>query len=137
MAAAGLAAFPCAAQEASQRPAVIVTTGRGALVAAVVADGPADRAGIEVNDVLVGMDGLPLQSALQIGDILSRYAPGDTVTMQITRAADGSSADVSVTIGRRPGDPTLPYLGLTFSGWVRISPRTEGSSDDLGTGPVI
>jgi S1-C subfamily serine protease len=94
----------------------------GALIASVVAGGPADDAGIccayspdeerehtvrfqatEVvtgGDVIVSVDGEELVEEADLPRIISRLEPGDTVTMEIIR--DGERMDVEVELGTRP-----------------------------------
>jgi S1-C subfamily serine protease len=118
-----LAAVPCVAdslRSADPKP--------GALVDKVAADGPAAKAGIAVNDVVTAMDGTPVQSMLQVGALLARCKPGDTLAVTLTRASDGVSVEVDVTVGASPRDASRPYLGLTFFGWVQFMPGEKAHS---------
>ena len=58
------------------------------LVQFVVDGGPASNAGIEVNDVIVQVDGKPVATTSALVRLfLTDYAIGDTVTVTIVRAA--------------------------------------------------
>ena len=60
----------------------------GVLVQFVVDGGPASNAGIEVNDVIVQVDGKPVATTSALVRLfLTDYAIGDTVTVTIVRAA--------------------------------------------------
>jgi serine protease Do len=60
----------------------------GVLVQFVVHGGPASNAGIEVNDVIVQVDGKPVPTTSALVRLfLTDYAIGDTVTVTIVRAA--------------------------------------------------
>ena len=91
---------------------------RGAYIAGVVSDGPADAAGLRGTqstttidgfptpvggDVVVALDGEPVRD---FDDLLTRIAfkrPGDQVTLTIVR--DGRQRDVTVTLEARPDAP--------------------------------
>jgi serine protease Do len=60
----------------------------GVLILGVVSGGPADRAGIEVDDVIVMVDDLPVNSTTELVRLLlNGYKVGDTVHMTVVRSA--------------------------------------------------
>ncbi|MCB5363634.1 trypsin-like peptidase domain-containing protein [Pusillimonas sp. CC-YST705] len=72
----------------------------GVIIAAVLKDGPAARARLQVGDVVLAMDGQALIDAI---DFLSRIAPlqpGETTRLKILR--DGKEREVEVKVGQRP-----------------------------------
>ena len=65
-----------------------LTVEEGALVISVAGDSPAQRAGIEVNDVIVQLDGVPITGTSQLVlMLLTDYRVGDTVKVEVVRAA--------------------------------------------------
>jgi S1-C subfamily serine protease len=70
------------------------------LVTAVTADGPAARAGILVGDVIVTLDGHPVESPEDLLDLLIGGRVGHDSTLGILRG--GAARDVVVTVGERP-----------------------------------
>ncbi|MFA4937440.1 MAG: trypsin-like peptidase domain-containing protein [Patescibacteria group bacterium] len=50
---------------------------------AVVADGPADKAGLVENDIILEVDGQKVDQEHSLVKIISKYAPGDTVTLKV------------------------------------------------------
>jgi C-terminal processing protease CtpA/Prc len=124
-----LAAVPSFAQDARGLAMPAAAARTGALVHTVEAGGPAAKAGIAVNDVIVAIDGIPMRSAWQIGEVLSRHRPGDAMVLAITRATDGASAEVTMILGTNPRKPSLAYMGLSCIGWVQIVPRGSESTD--------
>ncbi len=65
-----------------------LTVDEGALVISVAEDSPADRAGIEVNDVIVQVGGVPIIGTSQLVlMLLTDYRVGDTISVEIVRAA--------------------------------------------------
>jgi serine protease Do len=73
----------------------------GAWVRALAPNGPADKAGILVGDVIVGFDGKPVQSSDDLGKLILDRKPGNTVSVDLVRQ-DGSRHTVRVTLGVRP-----------------------------------
>jgi S1-C subfamily serine protease len=87
----------------------------GAWVQEVVGGGPADKAGLKAGsdekrfqartvndggDIIVAVDGHTLKTEADLGVVLLRHAPGDTVALRIYR--DGTPRTVRVTLGKRP-----------------------------------
>jgi putative serine protease PepD len=72
----------------------------GASVNCVVAGAPADTAGLKAGDVIIAVDGTPIENADALTANLAARAPGDKVTMTIARS--GSTKSLSVTLGTRP-----------------------------------
>jgi serine protease DegQ len=69
----------------------------GVLVLGVVSDGPADRAGIEINDVIVMVDDFPVSSTTELVRLLlNGYKVGDTIHMTVIRSAVTLSFDIGL-----------------------------------------
>jgi S1-C subfamily serine protease len=66
----------------------------------VFPDGPADRAGVQVDDVVESIDGHPVSSLTDLLSEVDRHAPGDSVTLSIVRS--GVRGDVPVQLAERP-----------------------------------
>ncbi len=69
----------------------------GASIQEVVAGGAADKAGLEVGDVITGVDGIHITGKTDLTAQVRALAAGSTAT--ITYVRDGKSADVDVTLG--------------------------------------
>ncbi len=63
-------------------------------------DGPAARAGVKVNDVLVRIDDVAIESRESLGRQMARYAWGDTPTLVVTRGTEQVS--IVVPLRRTP-----------------------------------
>lgn len=63
-------------------------------------DTPAADAGLRVDDLITGIDGVTLTDNRQIVSLISNKRPGDTVEIAYTR--DGDDRTATVTLGRRP-----------------------------------
>jgi len=92
---------------------------KGALVADVTKDGPAEKAGIKSGDVIVKFDGKDVNDEHELPQVVATVKPGKKVDVNVIR--DGKEKTISVTIGemeaapvRRAGSPDLTKgLGLT------------------------
>ena len=71
---------------------------RGAIVATVAPDGPAEEAGLEPGDVIVAYAGEPVESPLDLQGRVSATRPGTRVDVDVIR--DGRRSALDVTIGR-------------------------------------
>src|SRR5271165_194797 len=72
----------------------------GALIAYVDQDGPACRAGLKSNDVVVGFNGSKVQNPEQFQDLIHATPAGKTVSLTVVR--NGQKKDISVTLGAWP-----------------------------------
>lgn len=72
----------------------------GALVAGVLKDGPADKAGIKPSDVLIAIEANLLKNSAEILNYVAALSPGDTVTVTVIRNKQEKSFPVKV--GVRP-----------------------------------
>ena len=79
---------------------VIRGDNRGEL--AVVPGSPADKAGIEENDIITKINDVALDDEHPLGTVLRKYAVGDTVVLTILH--DGDEKTASVTLVERPSE---------------------------------
>jgi S1-C subfamily serine protease len=76
--------------------------GQGIIVAAVQKGGPADKAGIRVQDTILKVDGKPVATADDLATVLAGLKPGQTVPVEV-RHANGQTQTVQVKLGQVPG----------------------------------
>ena len=69
----------------------------GALVADVMSDGPAVKAGLQRGDVIVGFNGAKVQDSTELPRMVAALAPGTKVQLDIVRA--GKKMTLPVTLG--------------------------------------
>jgi serine protease Do len=74
---------------------------KGALVGDVVADGPADKAGLKSGDVIEKLNGNTVADSRHLKMEIANMAPGETTPMEILR--NGSTKTLKVRIGNWPG----------------------------------
>lgn len=71
----------------------------GVLIAKVLDDSPAQRAGLEVGDVIVAVDGEAVASTAQLGRIVRRAEEGDRLAIEVIR--DGEALRLEATVVQR------------------------------------
>ena len=76
--------------------------GGGSLVGDVSPDGPAAKAGLKKGDVILAVNGQPVQATNQLQLQISTMAPGTTVDLKVFR--DGMTKDMKVTLGELPAE---------------------------------
>jgi serine protease Do len=69
----------------------------GALVADVVKDSPAEKAGLKRGDVIVSVDGKQIEDSTSLRNMVSAAAPGKTMELKVIR--EGKEQSVVVTLG--------------------------------------
>ncbi|MBU6191181.1 MAG: PDZ domain-containing protein, partial [Betaproteobacteria bacterium] len=70
---------------------------RGALVNQVQDGMPAARAGIEAGDIILKVDGQPVEDSAMLSRLIAGKKPGERVQVELQRA--GSSREIAVTLG--------------------------------------
>jgi S1-C subfamily serine protease len=75
--------------------------GYGIVVDKALPGTPAEKAGLQTGDVIEKIDSTSLNNGETLGGVLQLHNPGDTV--KLTTLRNGSTIDLSLTIGDRPG----------------------------------
>ncbi len=89
-------------QEANDLPVdygVLVLRGETQTELAVIPSSPADKAGIEENDIILEIDGQKLDSDHDLGTIIGQKTVGEGVTLKVLH--DGEEKEVEVTLEER------------------------------------
>jgi S1-C subfamily serine protease len=73
----------------------------GVIVVNVESDGPADKSGMLIGDVLVAIDGTPVSDTGDIQAMLGSHSVGKILNVQIVRG--GTLVEVALTVGERQG----------------------------------
>ncbi|WP_331487825.1 Do family serine endopeptidase [Luteimonas endophytica] len=119
----------------------------GALVNNVLPGSPAEKAGIEVGDVIRAVDDTPVNQSSDLPPIIGNKAPGTRVRLEVFR--EGRSRDIEVTLsqldedavaaatgapggGRAPGAGSTNPLGLVGQDLTDAQRRQLGLDEDEG-----
>ncbi|MGB7554481.1 MAG: PDZ domain-containing protein [Candidatus Korobacteraceae bacterium] len=83
-----------------QMSAFKLASPNGAVITDLDQDGPACRAGLKENDVIVGFNGSKVESPEQLGSMIHAMSPGKTVVFTVVRG--GEKKDVKIALGTWP-----------------------------------
>ena len=75
---------------------------RGALIADVEPDSPADKAGLQVSDIVLKFDGKPVNASNDLPRLVGATKPGSKATVQVWRKRQAKEIDI--TVGELPDD---------------------------------
>ena len=77
----------------------------GALVSQVIKDSPAEKAGIEVGDIVLRFNGVEISSSSMLPPIVGSVSAGEKATVEVLR--DDQRIDIEVTIEQLPMDKAI------------------------------
>ena len=103
------------------------TPGIGLVVTFVEEGGPAAQAGVQVNDLLLSLDGQHLVNAEQLRVLVAMHQAGDTVSLSLLREAESLTIPVSLaeravdTLAKMPSLDDPEGLGK----WLANRPGTD------------
>lgn len=106
---------------------------RGALVSGVEKGGPAEAAGLKVGDVILGVNGKPVEQSIDLPRMIGEGRPGADFRLEIWR--DGKTQDVGVKLGEMPAEKvavTEPPVKQAQLGMV-VRPLNANEKGRLGT----
>ena len=108
----------------------------GALVSGIVSDAPADNAGLQQGDVIVGFHGSEVEDSSTLPGLVAVVAPGTTVDVEIIR--DGQRMTIPVTLGELEEDEAARIASLEPSGveellGIQVEAITEDMARELRT----
>jgi serine protease Do len=72
---------------------------RGAIVSSVDAGGPAEKAGIQVNDIILSYNGQPIERSSDLPVLVANMTPGKTASVQVWR----KGSEKTLTVGTYEG----------------------------------
>lgn len=81
----------------------------GALVNSIEKGSPADKAGVEVSDVILKFNGKPVESSSDLPRIVGNTKPGAKIAMQVWRK--GKTKDLTVVVGEMPDEKVVGHGG--------------------------
>lgn len=82
--------------------------GDGLLISEVVKESPAEQAGLKKGDVVLGLNGEPINDMLRLRQLLLRFEAGETVELDITPKEEDESRSLSLKLAIPPQPKNLP-----------------------------
>ena len=107
-------------------------TGQGAQVESIIDGMPAEGV-LQVGDVIVAVDGQPIDTTNALIQAITHHAVGDQVNLTVQR--DGVEQMLTVATRNSPTDPGRPVVGVTVSTYlfdVRMPFQVDIESDNVG-----
>jgi serine protease DegQ len=76
----------------------------GVIIAGIVKDGPADKAGLKVGDILLKLDDKKITDTTQMLNQIAAYAPGEKKSVELLREGKKESITIEIGVRPKPGD---------------------------------
>ena len=76
----------------------------GVIIAGIVKDGPADKAGLKVGDILLKLDGQKISDTTQMLNLIAAYAPGEKKSVELLRDGKNETLNIEIGVRPKPGD---------------------------------
>jgi len=105
---------------------------KGALVADVMKDGPAQEAGLKVGDVIVEFDGHAVKDSTELPLLVARTPIGKSVKVKVIR--DKSMETMTVKIGQLRDEEVAAEPSKEESFGLTVQPLTPDIAESLGIG---
>ncbi len=104
--------------DAEKAQALKLKDPRGAVITLIDHDAPAGKAGLKINDVVIAIDGQPIENSEQLRKTLRELAPGHKMSLEISRG--GEIQTLAVQLAERKT--------LDHDVWNKI----DSDGDDIG-----
>jgi membrane-associated protease RseP (regulator of RpoE activity) len=78
----------------------------------VIKASPADKAGLQVGDAIIALNGTPLSPKASLAGQIQALTPSDVITLEIQPGDQGPTIERKVTLGKQPDDPERAFLGV-------------------------
>lgn len=72
----------------------------GIWVGGIVPGGPAEKAGMQVEDIIIRIEDQNIKTAADLQGVLKKYKPGDQIVIRVVRK--GQAHDLNLTLGEMP-----------------------------------
>ena len=108
-------------------------TATGALVSSIEKDSPAERAGLKAGDVVLKLDGKPIEHSGEFARRIAEMKPGTRSTLALWR--DGGAKEVAITVGEAQDPQVAEASGTTEApGKLGVAVRPLTSAERKETG---
>lgn len=84
---------------------------QGVIISSIVPDGPADKAGLAINEIITAIGGQKVTLPQEVSAIVTNHKPGDEIV--VSAILKGKPAEHKITLGARPAHlPMARPMGL-------------------------
>ena len=111
------------------RRALGLEEGQGVLVEDIVQDEPADKAGMQTGDVILEFNGRDVSSSSELGRLLNRAEPGESVEVIVWRERKRVTLSLEMRRRRRP-----TVFGTSSGGVLAATPELYAPTFSVGDG---
>lgn len=104
---------------------------KGALIAQLQPDGPAEKSGLKSEDVIVGVNGVPIEDPRDLSRMIAAFPPESEIDVELYR--DGEKINVKVTLGMLDEDnldfdrPQFGRSKAEIELGLRVRPDEDGA----------
>ena len=106
----------------------------GLFVSTVARGSPAEKAGVQVHDIITRLDGTAVTTADAFVQALAAKKPGDTVTITVYHMNSQASTDIQVTLGDNPNQAGKAYMGVSVSDLRQFHSGAGGNGNNGNNG---
>lgn len=96
------------------------------VIRSVIADSPADQAGIKIGDVITAVNGKNIADPASFVDLMQSFEPGEEITLTTYRSGESESLEIDVVLDENPDQEGQAYLGVTIGGFLKIQSEKPG-----------
>jgi hypothetical protein len=89
----------------------------GLVVAQVAQGSPAAKAGMQVGDLILTLDGEELTTRESFLEAIRALKPGDSILLTVYRNSENPELELGVVLGEHPDEKGTAYLGVTVPGF--------------------
>ena len=113
----------------SMQKALKLNSKKGAFIASVGKDSPADLGGLKEKDVIIAMNAIEIDDTNQLKNKVSSSKPGEMIIFTVIR--NGNNETVMITLGTRPDQGSMKDV-FSLNSFDKLGMKVENNPDGGG-----
>ena len=113
----------------SMQKALKLNSKKGAFIASVGKDSPADLGGLKEKDVIIAMNAIEIDDTNQLKNKVSSAKPGEMIIFTVIR--NGNNETVMITLGTRPDQGSMKDV-FSLNSYDKLGMKVENNPDGGG-----
>ena len=113
----------------SMQKALKLNSKKGAFIASVGKDSPADLGGLKEKDVIIAMNAIEIDDTNQLKNKVSSAKPGEMIIFTVIR--NGNNETVMITLGTRPDQGSMKDV-FSLNSFDKLGMKVENNPDGRG-----